>query len=165
MTLQAAQTPSHRVCDQEGDSEWACGRDAAGEERCSVTPAWLLLPALPWWYTPWCWESESQVWPCGWDHCLRSCLERMQTPCIHRDSCPLEWLFWLQRPESQCGCLEKGICCSQMRPRTWSCCCVLHCGICLNGQLFSSEQVGSCWTQHKQCPWHFTKALGVLTHL
>ena len=24
----------------------------SGGERCSVTPAWLLLPALPWWYTP-----------------------------------------------------------------------------------------------------------------
>ena len=74
MTLQALQTPSHRVCDQEGDSEWACGRDGAGEKGCPVTPAWLLLPALPWWYTPWCWKSESQVWPCGWDHCLHSVL-------------------------------------------------------------------------------------------
>lgn len=46
--------------------------DGAGEEGCFMTPAWSLLPALPRWYTPSCWEGESQVWLCIWDHCTLS---------------------------------------------------------------------------------------------
>lgn len=39
MTLEAARTPSHRVCDLESDSEWARGRDGAERVGASVTPA------------------------------------------------------------------------------------------------------------------------------
>lgn len=129
---QTVLTPSHRGCDQESDSEWACGTEGVEGEGCLVTPAWSLLPAVPRWYTPSSWAGESQARPCTWDHCPHSVLRECSLLVYTRICSLLSGWFGSGGPESQSGLPVKGNCLQPTGPDTWSCCRVLHCRICLH---------------------------------
>ena len=103
---QAMQTPSHRGYVTRRVTQRVGMREGWSRGGRVLDDASLVAPASPSSCQPFLGGIHLHVGKVNHRSDLVSgitalCLERTQTPRIHQGLCPLEWLVWLQGPESQ----------------------------------------------------------------